>query len=354
MAYAVEDQPPKGWTVTDASDGGVFDALNGKVKFGPYTDGQARALTYRVTPPVGTSGVYEFTGVASLDGKAYPIRGDRLISASAEFHPADLDPSDHRITITELTAYAAAWKRGDAWPQEPSPIPLDYVTRAGALWQGGEVYVYDPGVLEAPLWWKNPDTAIALPLAAVSWRETPEAFQPGQPATVRIHVEPVKGVTSYAVEERLPVGWKIVSASDDADTTSEAGCVRWGPFSGDEARILSYQVMPPAAVASVGAFAGKASFDGVSRWIEGTKAGNAADAQTELRIGHAERMADKQVHLRLHGRPGQLCVLEVSTDLVHWKETELSVMGVDGVVDVTDAGAEGTERYYRLRVPAAQ
>ncbi len=353
MAYAVEDQPPKGWAVSEPSDGGAFDAVNGKVKFGPYTDGAARALTYRVTPPTGASGVYEFTGIGSLDGKAYPIRGDRLISASAEFHPADMSPADHRITITELTAYAAAWKRGEAWPQGPSPIPLDYVTRAGALWQGGEVYGYDPAALEAPLCWKNPDSSIPLPLAAVSWRELPETFLPGQAATVRIHVVPAKGVASYAVEERLPVGWKVLSASDDGDVTSEAGCVRWGPFAGDEARVLSYELVPPAAVASVGAFAGKASFDGVGRWTEGTKAGNAADAETACRIGHAERTADQKVSLRLHGRPGQLTVLEVSTDLVHWKEAGLSVMGVEGAVDVTDTGAEGNQRYYRLRVPPA-
>lgn len=71
-------------------------------------------------------------------------------------HPADDNPPDNRITLQELIAYAAAYKRGAAWPVGPNPIPLDYVIRAATLYKRGETYRYDPDAGEAPLWWVNP------------------------------------------------------------------------------------------------------------------------------------------------------------------------------------------------------
>lgn len=49
-------------------------------------------------------------------------------------HPADLN-SDWVISEAEYTAYAAAWKNDQAWSRQPSPVPADYVTRAGYLKQ---------------------------------------------------------------------------------------------------------------------------------------------------------------------------------------------------------------------------
>ncbi|NJL59431.1 MAG: choice-of-anchor D domain-containing protein [Desulfobacteraceae bacterium] len=35
--YAVEDRQPSGWTVSNISDSGVYDAVSGKIKFGPFS-----------------------------------------------------------------------------------------------------------------------------------------------------------------------------------------------------------------------------------------------------------------------------------------------------------------------------
>lgn len=59
-------------------------------------------------------------------------------------HPADTN-SDWNLSISEVTAYGAAWRRGDSWPKGPSPIPISYVTHAGALWRGGGSYQYNSG-----------------------------------------------------------------------------------------------------------------------------------------------------------------------------------------------------------------
>ena len=63
-------------------------------------------------------------------------------------HPADTN-GNWRLTIAEVTAYAAAWRQGRTWSQPPNPIPIAYVTNAAALWKRGELYVYD-GTVNPP------------------------------------------------------------------------------------------------------------------------------------------------------------------------------------------------------------
>ncbi len=70
-------------------------------------------------------------------------------------HPADINPPDNRLTQQEVIAYAAAYKRGETWPEGPNPIPLDYMVRAAALYLRGETYRRDPGIASPPLWWVN-------------------------------------------------------------------------------------------------------------------------------------------------------------------------------------------------------
>jgi predicted outer membrane repeat protein len=85
-SYAVEDAPPAGWTVsnirheffgTDIPDG-VWDSINKKVKWGPYTDGLSRIFKYDATPPAGETGTKTFYGTFSPDG------GSETINASIE------------------------------------------------------------------------------------------------------------------------------------------------------------------------------------------------------------------------------------------------------------------------------
>ncbi len=59
---------------------------------------------------------------------------------AGEIHPADAN-GDRRIGLDEITAYGAAWKTGSPWPTPPSPIPIDHLTNAAALWKQGEEYV---------------------------------------------------------------------------------------------------------------------------------------------------------------------------------------------------------------------
>jgi hypothetical protein len=80
-AHAIEDAPPEGWLVSAISDGGAFDRVTGKVKWGPFYDAAPveRTLTYAVTPPDATAGTKPFAGVLSIDGINVPIAGHRTV-----------------------------------------------------------------------------------------------------------------------------------------------------------------------------------------------------------------------------------------------------------------------------------
>jgi cytoskeletal protein RodZ len=79
-SYAVEDIPPTGWTVSNISNAGSWDAVNAEVKWGPFFDNTARTLSYTVTPPATASGSYIFSGIASFDGVSVPVTGNQTIS----------------------------------------------------------------------------------------------------------------------------------------------------------------------------------------------------------------------------------------------------------------------------------
>jgi hypothetical protein len=81
-AYAVEDAPPAGWIVNNIDNGGTWDAINHKVKWGPFFDNATRTLGYQATPPAGTSGVKVFSGIASIDGVGVAIGGASSIGNS--------------------------------------------------------------------------------------------------------------------------------------------------------------------------------------------------------------------------------------------------------------------------------
>lgn len=86
LVVGLQDFPPKGWTVSDISHGGVWDATNGAVKWffpkdltGPV---QPATLTYSVQPPATATGEARFTGEVNPNGGASgPTQGETRIPA---------------------------------------------------------------------------------------------------------------------------------------------------------------------------------------------------------------------------------------------------------------------------------
>ncbi|MCI0536033.1 MAG: hypothetical protein L0Z50_12480 [Verrucomicrobiales bacterium] len=74
--YAVQENVPDGWQVSEVSEAGQFDQPAGTVRWGLFFDDQARTLTYRITPTDEAARVV-FEGVASFDGRSLPTSGVR-------------------------------------------------------------------------------------------------------------------------------------------------------------------------------------------------------------------------------------------------------------------------------------
>lgn len=119
LAYAVEDRPPGGWTVSNINENGVWDDATGKVKWGPYFDGTDRVLSYTVTPPAGDGGTKHFVGVVSTDGSSEPITGDRILSSAGGPGAGDMD-GDGDYDARDIALEIEALDSG-IFPEEGSP-----------------------------------------------------------------------------------------------------------------------------------------------------------------------------------------------------------------------------------------
>ncbi len=273
--YGVEDMPPAGWSVANISNGGIYDSLKNKVKFGPFFDNAERTLTYDVTPPVSETSDKSFNGTASSDGANTPIGGNYVISRCLN-HSADLTPMDFSLSISEITAYGAAWKIGSSWSVPPNPIPIEYVTRAGALWKGGETYKFDSTAGSAPLCWVNTYTA-ARSLRSQESSATRQMIQTDNAFTVSLAVTPSQSVQFYAVEDQLPAGWDVSAVSDNGHFDANSHKVRFGLFMDNQPRTLSYQVKSLSGSTDAPVFSGIASFNGVNVRINSVRGGGAQE-----------------------------------------------------------------------------
>jgi uncharacterized delta-60 repeat protein len=271
--YAVEDQPPTNWPVLNISHGGVLDTNSGKVKFGPFYDHEPRTLTYKVVSPVWglycALGVFCFDGRASADGISSPIVGQQCMALVAH-HPADLSPANGCISLEEVMAYSAAWRQGTNWRCHLEEIPINYVTRAAALWRAGESYRNDFLITDEPLWWVPQLNNIGrLAFYGTAARQLPPVFIPGHPVTVTITVQPAWDATTFAAEERYPAGWLVANISHGGGLDTVHSKIKWGPFFDNQTRVLTYQATSPTGETNNQGFTGVASADGVGFPIRG-------------------------------------------------------------------------------------
>ena len=350
-AWAVEDRPPAGWTVTQVSHDGVADPLKGKVKFGPFLDATPRTLHYEVRASITSTQPVEFAGTASVDGVSFPVIGDRVVVPGALHHPADQSPADFNLEMAEVTAYAAAWRLGTAWPVPPNPIPMDYLTRAGLLWRLGESYHFGGETGAPPLCWvpgpgpirTDPGT-LDFPAAG-----TAERLLPGSPqGQVMLTIAPQFGVSSYAAEEGLPAGATASQISHEGRFDLRAGCIRWGPFHDDLTRTVTYTLSLPAASNQVAMLAGRVSFDGQSVSVGGPNSIHPG-ANPGPWVG-AERSTDGGVDLLIFAEAGQTCVIERSANAVRWEPVETLLLSARlHRVRVYAPGGEES-RFFRVRL----
>lgn len=268
-------------------------------------------------------------------------------------HPADIDPANNFVTINEATAYGLAWKTGQPWSVTPTNIPIDFVTRAGTLWKGGEFYKLDLNVsASAPLWWVNatpptsPSEAVAskkttvkavvssnTDRVALSNTVTRSMIQTGDQWIITLDVRPATNVEAWAVEETLPAGVAASGISDSGVVTGDK--LRWGPFFDASAKTLTYVIATSGAIQ----ITGLGSFDGNSQAITTAAAPTVAGTLTAT-------FQSGTVSLVLAGQPGVEYRLEASEDLMTWTEIERQTADGSGAIRVSQPALEGN-RFFR-------
>lgn len=272
-AWVLEEDPPGDFNIFAINDGGLVDDRTGVIKWGPFFGDQPRTLRYTVTMPLWLGGnpqPLNFNGVITVDGEPEAVCGDRTI-VPGDVHPADMD-GDFMISDDELTAYASAWRRGEAWPVEPSPVPSSLVTNAGLIWRAGEIYRYEP--TSAPPW--VPETGFTGKSGTVTSRLE---RHDGGAVTLTLEATPEAGTFAYVVEESVPDGWAVQGIEGDGRFDAATRTVRWGPFFDDAARELGYTLAATPLASPLDMLAGVAAFDGRAVAVTGTRMLSAASAE---------------------------------------------------------------------------
>jgi len=277
------------------------------------------------------------------------------------FHPADRNPTDDFLTVGELTAYGAAWMRGQSWPVEPATIPLSYLTRAVELWTGGEFYLVSSQTTTAPQCWSNPDSlpagvapgsysnSVTGDASGTAVAQMSSQYNPGVTKPVKIAVVPATNVAVYAIEEQPPADWAIANISHFGHINPLNGKVQWGPFFDNSPRTLTYEAAPPANATGHATFIGTASFDGINVPLTGARL--ATDVLLPLRFLGVQRLTNGLVQLTVSVDPGFLYQLELSTNLETW-----SLLGqlpaTNATVQFLDVTAtNSSRRFYRALLP---
>lgn len=359
VAQAIEDQPPLGWRVVSASDGGQWDPVRGRVKFGPYFDDLSRDLVYVVVPSPDFQEHLSFNGTAAADSVTTPVIGGQQV-ALGPVHPADRAPLDGRLDIGEMTAYASIWRRGGNWSVAPTTIPIEYMTRAGYLWRRGEQYWFDLAETNSPVWWKagsgpGPGPARQAHLFGVSAdveaiRRLPSNWAYPALLPVVVEVTPGAGASNYAVQEQIPQGWNA-RATDGVGSVDEVSrWIRWGPFFDSTPRTLRYEITPVSGAKPDFQFNGVFSVDGFNISVGG-ELGIPLNPSSQPSIRVLPWSPGADIVVEVTSAIGTSMTLEASDDLRAWIPVQSWVGKGDGQPESVTLHVDPIQpsRYWRFR-----
>jgi hypothetical protein len=297
---AIEDSPPANWTVGAISNGGSYDAVNHKVKWGPLFSPFPAELTYEVTPDNAAEGQRCFSGIVSVDGASDSLCGEDCVNYQCCPYMAAETPQppcalcnvsscegcttgaclDASMSLCEVIAYGCAWVRG-------CNDDINGLTRAAFIWRNGECYCFDEAAQEfIPTACGAGDSCCAADssVAASPIVSAPDSARVRADRAlarngawswyVSIDVIPPIGTAASAAELIVPTGWKVVAVGEEGAFDTEHGKIKWGPFLDDAGRTLTATLEPKigrtagksrsSATAEKLGLRGTVSFDGVN------------------------------------------------------------------------------------------
>ncbi len=298
--FVLEELLPAGWTPTDVTGSGIWDAGNRRLKWGPFVDASVVPATfrYRLTPGAGAT--------APLPLQATAIFGaDTLVSASTiERFLAHTENTVVRRLPSHYVPGAALTVTNVATPidtalvyaveqEVPAGWSVGVISHGGAFDAGNRRVKWGPffdgtaTARELSCQWVAPSEAFGIVNFAGSSRfdnvavsvtgdsslgnapatvvrTLPAGYVPEVTFAVTLLVTPVPGVVTYAVEETVPTGWGIGVVSDGGAFDAVNQKLKWGPFLDGNLRSLAYQLTPPNGATGSQTFAGQGTFNALA------------------------------------------------------------------------------------------
>jgi len=299
-SWGVEEELPPGWSVVAVLDGGIHDASRSRLKWGPFSDALPRTLRYQLRAPAPAPIVAIFSGKAAFDQRGFPIGGTLVLprarasltrSLPENYAPGHAFPVHlEAVPSPGIQAYAAeeavppAWNVGaishsGSWDPLTRQIKwgpfLDDVDRlltyqlAPPPGARSQITLEGHGVFDTDDIPAAGDQVL-IPEPHRILRFAPTNGVSGVPVSVSIQVIPARHVQSFAVEESPPALWPVSDVSHGGRFDSITGKIKWGPFSDNTARTLSFSLTATSTTGPEGVFEGEGSFDGESLTTSGT------------------------------------------------------------------------------------
>ncbi|MEI6785260.1 MAG: MBG domain-containing protein, partial [Verrucomicrobiota bacterium] len=393
--YTVEETVPSGWAVTTASHAGSSAA--GTIRWGPFVDAEARALSYFVQAPVGAATNAVFRGAGSFGATTVPTAGDTNVApaplaggSAVRALPVNFRPGTPFAAAIELAPYSntlfcavaetlpAGWavsnishdgffsaarqqiKWGPFLDSTPRTLTCDLTPPGHAT--GVVVFTgqaqFDTVSVEIA---GDTQTVARLPGGGTIARQLPSYYLPPQTLAVSLTVTPVAGVSAQGIEDVYPAGWSI-----DPATVSAGGLVlpaeskvRW-LFLDEEPRVLTYVLTPASGALGEARFAGQGTFDAARVTTGGAtnlfrKPGGTA---TRSLPGFFFPGLSLPVGLNVLADSSVVFLTVVDTPPAGWRVDSISHGGsfdaTNGTVRwILDAGASPMALTYRVWSPAA-
>jgi hypothetical protein len=295
--FAVQDQPPAGWTVTNINADGTFDAQNGVVEWGPFFTNGALNLSYSVLPPANAGGTNSFSGSATFNDSTVVIAGQLETAASPVFYGAvesslatnysegvPLTVTDYASPATNILAYAVSDTVPTGWlvsnisddgTFDPATGTVLWGPFFDALTRSLAYEVTPPAGATGAAEFSGTASFGGNTVAILGQRQTaatpifvgcvvctvPTNYSAGVGFLVTDLATAAPNTAAYAVEDTLPSGWIATNINNDGTFDAANGTVQWGPFFDHLTRTLSCTAVPPALASGVAVFSGTASFD---------------------------------------------------------------------------------------------
>jgi hypothetical protein len=288
-----EEIPPVGWTVSSINQGGSLQS--GTIRWGPFTDGAARALSYSLTPSAGASRTVAFSGTGQFGSTSVATMGSTSLSRGPDPSGTLVRtlPSTYRAGVAFTVTLVATPDSGIASYGVVETLPTGWtalgMSHFGVLSTDGTQVRWGPfldstartltfqavppsgasgtatfsgaGDFAGTSVTATGTTQVAFipPATGTTTRDLPASTHPGRTFPVTIAVTPDSDVTEYSVVETLPAGYTVAVAADGVYNAA-THTLRWGPYFDNTARQWTYQLTAPGPTVGTVAFSGTATY----------------------------------------------------------------------------------------------